>query len=983
LSNSIIVGNNGPTAQGQNIYQYPGSGFGTSVVVDTTAANQGYNLIGYNNGNGSGWYNGNAGSVVAANSLANSFTSAQTLITSIINTTLDTNGGNTRSLALSSNAGLGSEAYNKIPKASCPLIDQRNQSRQIVTNCDIGAFETNKTDTDGDGFIDALDNCVNVANNPNTDTDGDNLGNSCDDDDDNDGVLDVNDAYSLITICGPTVGLAAGQCLADIDGDGRPDDYTGNGMAADTDDDNDGVLDGADNCPKGSNANQNNIDLDALGDVCDPDQDGDGVNDKPAPSQDNCPSIPNPLQVDSDGNGLGDDCNALFVKAVSSGSGDGSSWDNAWGAGTGTGLQSLIDNAALKRATLIYLAKGIYKPSATLVLKPGLQIFGGFEGVDELYYYQAKPETNLTIISGDKDNNDVVDVNGITKLSTNQVGVNLERIFDANNIGVETEKTVTLDGLIITGAASTSANYGAIRVKGSRIRMENVKLLGNKGANGAAIYMEVPSFANVTNSIFSGNESNDGAAPLEGGGAVYLSGDGSVAVFKDTEFSNNKSSTFGGAVSAVNGAQVSMQNCSVYNNQGVFSGGAINANASKLLYIIGSTFTSNSANATTANSGGGAIWLTGAFNTAYIGQSGFSDNISAREGGALMISTATSAVVTIEDTEFKSNKAIAANGVGGAISVDNSAAGDTDLRVSRSTFVSNQSLKGGAIQVAGGDNVGTDNRLNVDNSTFFDNKASVYGGAIGLDNNADATLDYVTLLQNTASATGLGGGIRANLTTTTIRIGKSLVVGNVGDATKGVNISSVSTYVDNGYNLIGFGGSSGLMNAGSIIAAPTNVTSKVAAATSLSAIIDTVQKDYAGLHKSFALTSTSEARDVIPNGVAGCITDQGYDERGFDRPDMIDVADPDQNGNVRKCDIGAFEFNNAYRIDCFDEDGLRPDQGSGTGIYYCPDGTKPTAAEIANNVKLGRLDALMMAWLMMMALYSMMRRPSHKRVKSV
>jgi len=64
------------------------------------------------------------------------------------------------------------------------------------------------------------------------------------------------------------------------------------------------VLDGADNCPVDANANQADLDGDGLGDVCDPDDDGDGVLD----SADNCPLVANPAQTDADGDGLGDAC---------------------------------------------------------------------------------------------------------------------------------------------------------------------------------------------------------------------------------------------------------------------------------------------------------------------------------------------------------------------------------------------------------------------------------------------------------------------------------------------------------------------------------------------------------------------------------------------------------------------------------------------------------------------------------------------------
>ena len=53
-----------------------------------------------------------------------------------------------------------------------------------------------------------------------------------------------------------------------------------------------------------SNADQANLDGDSLGNVCDTDDDGDGV----ADGVDNCPLAANPKQSDGDVDGLGDAC---------------------------------------------------------------------------------------------------------------------------------------------------------------------------------------------------------------------------------------------------------------------------------------------------------------------------------------------------------------------------------------------------------------------------------------------------------------------------------------------------------------------------------------------------------------------------------------------------------------------------------------------------------------------------------------------------
>ncbi len=57
-------------------------------------------------------------------------------------------------------------------------------------------------DADGDGVADSSDNCPAVSNVDQANADGDALGDSCDDDDDNDGVLDVDDCAGGSKACG-------------------------------------------------------------------------------------------------------------------------------------------------------------------------------------------------------------------------------------------------------------------------------------------------------------------------------------------------------------------------------------------------------------------------------------------------------------------------------------------------------------------------------------------------------------------------------------------------------------------------------------------------------------------------------------------------------------------------------------------------------------------------------------------------------------
>jgi hypothetical protein len=117
-------------------------------------------------------------------------------------------------------------------------------------------------------------------------------------DTDGDGVIDENDncpntANSDQT---DTDGDGMGNvCDSDDDNDGLTDEKEGEigTDPLDPDTDNDGILDGQDNCPKTSNQNQADKDNDGIGDACDP------TDNSSSPSSGSTPSTPK--DTDSDG----------------------------------------------------------------------------------------------------------------------------------------------------------------------------------------------------------------------------------------------------------------------------------------------------------------------------------------------------------------------------------------------------------------------------------------------------------------------------------------------------------------------------------------------------------------------------------------------------------------------------------------------------------------------------------------------------------
>ncbi len=194
-------------------------------------------------------------------------------------------------------------------------------------------------DGDGDGLVDAFDNCARDSNADQRDGDKDSVGDVCDNcpttanqdqaDEDGDGkgdVCEVQVPYRDADDDGDGIVNGDDLCISDSDPTGR-------------DSDRDGVGDVCDNCPTVANASQDDANTDGVGDAC---ADGNGSladddSDSVLNANDNCPAVANGDQKDGDKDGHGDTCdNCPTVANYSQRDSDGD--------GKGDACEQLTDN---------------------------------------------------------------------------------------------------------------------------------------------------------------------------------------------------------------------------------------------------------------------------------------------------------------------------------------------------------------------------------------------------------------------------------------------------------------------------------------------------------------------------------------------------------------------------------------------------------------------------------------------------------------
>lgn len=289
-------------------------------------------------------------------------------------------------------------------------------------------------DSDADVIIDGDDNCRLRANTDQQDTDGDSVGDACEDDADGDGLSDIEEHARGTDSLRPDsdsdgvgdfleLALSLNPLSADTDHDGISDqqdncgthenqnqvddDGDGVGNVCDDDRDGDGTFNEADLCPDVARTRHNDLDDDGVGDDCDDDMDGDSIINQ----NDTCPRRANLLQDDRDEDEDGvfvecdlddndasvhDESAAVFVDGVAGRSG---------ATGTRTDPFQSVHEAVLVASQTerdVYVAAGRYDVSG-LLLPNNIGVFGGFFGGDDdaTRFLSRNAETILFRSDGD------------------------------------------------------------------------------------------------------------------------------------------------------------------------------------------------------------------------------------------------------------------------------------------------------------------------------------------------------------------------------------------------------------------------------------------------------------------------------------------------------------------------------------------------------------------------------------------------------
>ena len=273
--------------------------------------------------------------------------------------------------------------------------------------------------------------------------------------------------------------------------------------------------------------------------------------------------------------------------------------------GAGGGCTAWADACDLQSALAlaqagdeIWVAAGLYKPgtarTATFLLGSGVALYGGFAG-NETSREQRGWQRNVTVLSGDIDNNDLTDPDGVVTTADNIAGANAYHVVSAMGMTA----TARLDGFTITAGNA------------------NMLIFPDHANRGGGMYNvdSNPSLANVT---FSGNNAVD-----QGGGMYSVN---SAPALTNVIFAGNSASAFGGGMANDESSPTLVDVTFSANSAGSHGGGMYNGTS--IVTLLNVTFSANSA-------GSQAGGMYNGNSTAALTNAIFSDNSAGSQGGGM------------------------------------------------------------------------------------------------------------------------------------------------------------------------------------------------------------------------------------------------------------------------------------------------------------------------------------------------------------
>jgi len=156
----------------------------------------------------------------------------------------------------------------------------------------------------------------------------------------------------------------------------------------------------------------------------------------------------------------GPDVLARYYVAKTGDGSDGLNWTTAF-----TNVQDALAKAYLVGDAEIWVAEGVYYPdegsgnvgdavTSTFVMTDNVALYGGFDASETLLS-ERDWRTNVTVLSGDIDGNDITDANGIVLTTSHIISDNAYNVVSARGVS----GTAVLDGFTITAGFANGASF--------------------------------------------------------------------------------------------------------------------------------------------------------------------------------------------------------------------------------------------------------------------------------------------------------------------------------------------------------------------------------------------------------------------------------------------------------------------------------------------------------------------------------------------